>query len=82
MHQLLVAFFALIFASGHASHGAANDAFQSDEAYVVDKAPVPTRQELAQASFANSYAGSACLSCRRMNAAPTQISTNAFLRVR
>jgi hypothetical protein len=82
MHQMLVVFFALIFASGRASHEPKYDTFQPEEAYITDPAPAPTRQELAQASFANSYAGSACLSCRRMNAAPTQVSTNVFLRVR
>ena len=82
MHQLLVAFFALIFASGHASHGAINDTFQPDETYVADKAPVPTRHELALGALANSYAGSACLSCRRTNAVPTQLSMNVTLRVR
>ncbi len=65
MRHLLVMFYAFVFSFG-----------RSEAPHPVKASPVeavnvstyaPTRQELAHAQFVNSYAESACVSCRPMN---------------
>ena len=66
MHHLIATFFAFVFALSHST--------PASRVEVETAAPVtqvaeytPTRQEIAQAQFVNSYAVTACVSCRRTN---------------
>ena len=70
MHSLLAALFTLVFSFSHGSspqRSVASDvAAVGRSHYNMDY--TPTRRELVQAEFeASSYAGAACVSCRRMN---------------
>ena len=65
MHQIIVAFYALIFSLSHTGTAPQPEAPQPTTAAVVSYAP--TRQELAHAEYDNSYAETACVSCRRTN---------------
>lgn len=60
MHDLLTAFFALIFSLGHAQSLRHNEVFVSPELPVVHSETAPTRQQLALSGCTNGYAGSAC----------------------
>lgn len=70
MHSLLAALFTLVFSFSHSSptqRSAAFDTIATASSH-MSMDYTPTRRELVQAEFeAASYAGSACVSCRRMN---------------
>jgi hypothetical protein len=69
LHQLIAAFFAMIFSFGHAQtvHHSEFVAATDNQPYV--QAPAPTREQLAYQEFqtATSYAETSCVSCRQMN---------------
>jgi hypothetical protein len=65
MQHLLTMFYALIFSFGHSAAPRPVEAPQVEAVNVATYAP--TRQELARERFDNSYAESACVSCRPMN---------------
>jgi hypothetical protein len=70
MHQLLVAFFAMIFSFSHAQDVRHSESFLASDQHPSNYQPfIPTREELAQEQFATvtSYAETSCVSCRRMN---------------
>jgi hypothetical protein len=69
MHQLLVAFFAMIFSFSHAQTVHGPEAFQAANTHPVYDLYTPTREQVALQQFetANSYAETSCVSCRRMN---------------
>jgi hypothetical protein len=69
MHQLLVAFFAMIFSFSHAQTVRHSEAFLAADTHPIYDSYVPTREQLAQDQFATatSYAETSCVSCRRMN---------------
>ena len=77
MHQMVAAFFALLFSFGHAAPAPRCDALEATPVYNAEFQSPPTRQELAHLTLASRYAGSACLSCRR-----TRTATTAFSRER
>jgi hypothetical protein len=69
MHQLLLAFFAMVFSFSHAQTVRQSEAFLASDHHPVYDSYVPTREQLAQDQFATttSYAETSCVSCRRMN---------------
>ena len=69
MHQLIAAFFAVIFSFGHAQTVRHSEFVTSADNHPYIQAPLPTREELAHKQFqtATSYAETSCVSCRRMN---------------
>ena len=72
MHQLIVAFFAMVFSFSHAQNVRHSESFlAADTPAATATANVPTRAELAQQVFEtnSSYAESSCVSCRRMDLA-------------
>jgi hypothetical protein len=70
MHQMLLAFFAMIFSFSHAQNVRHSEAFLASDTHTsaYDRF-VPTREELAREQFATvtSYSETSCVSCRRMN---------------
>jgi len=71
MHQMLAAFFAMIFSFGHAQTVRHSELALASDNHPFIQAPLPTRQEMAHEQFQTitSYAETACVSCRRMNVA-------------
>jgi hypothetical protein len=70
MHQMLAAFFAMIFSFSHAQDVRHSESFlAAHHTPSTYQAFVPTRQELAYQQFetVTGYAESSCVSCRRMN---------------
>jgi hypothetical protein len=69
MHQLLVAFFAMLFSIAQPTKAHPNDAFVASAHPFIHDSYSPTREQLAHDDFAmtTSYAESSCVSCRRMN---------------
>jgi hypothetical protein len=69
MHQLIAAFFAMIFSFGHAQTVRHSEFVSSVDNQPYIQAPLPTREELARKQFqtVTSYAETSCVSCRRMN---------------
>lgn len=69
MHQLIAAFFAMIFSFGHAQpmHQSQVASAANNQPFI--QAPAPTREELAHQQFETitSYAETSCVSCRQMN---------------
>lgn len=69
MHPIIAALYAFVFSFCHANsahHTETTQSIVTDEV-VATTSYVPTRQELARAEFAGSYAGTACISCRKTN---------------
>ena len=69
MHQMIAAFFAMIFSFGHAQTPHQSQLASASDNHPFIQAPMPTREELAHQQFetATSYAETSCVSCRRMN---------------
>ncbi len=69
MHQLIAAFFAMIFSFGHAQTVRQTELAVSADNHPFVQASMPTREDLNSQQFqtATSYAETSCVSCRRMN---------------
>ena len=69
MHQMLAAFFAMIFSFGHAQTVRHSELVSAADTHPFIQAPSLTREELAHQQFetVTSYAEDSCVSCRRMN---------------
>lgn len=70
MHQLIAAFFAMVFSFSHAQTVRHSESFVASDAPAISAAATaPNREELAKQVFETntSYAESSCVSCRRMN---------------
>ncbi|HEY4009225.1 MAG TPA: hypothetical protein VGM11_03665 [Acidobacteriaceae bacterium] len=69
MHQLIAAFFAMIFSFSHGSAMRHNDLASMSNNHPFIQVPAPTREELAREQFetTTSYAEMSCVSCRGMN---------------
>jgi hypothetical protein len=69
MHQLIAAFFAMIFSFSHAQTVRHSELELASQNHPFLQAPAPTREELARQQFeiVTSYAETSCVSCRRMN---------------
>ena len=69
MHQLIAAFFAMIFSFSHAQTMHQSELAVSSNNHPFIQAPMPTREDLNYEPFetVTSYAETSCVSCRRMN---------------
>jgi hypothetical protein len=69
VHQLIAAFFAMVFSFSHAQTVRHSEIALASDNHPFIQAPLPTREELAQQQFqtVTSYAETSCVSCRRMN---------------
>jgi hypothetical protein len=69
VHQLIAAFFAMLFSFGHAQTVRQSEVALASDNHPFVQAAAPTRQELNYQQFetVNSYAEDSCVSCRRMN---------------
>lgn len=69
MHQLIAAFFAMIFSFGHAQTVHHSELVAASDNHPYIQAPAPTREQLAYEEFqtTTSYAETSCVSCRQMN---------------
>ncbi len=69
MHQLIAAFFAMVFSFSHAQTVRHSEFALAANSHPFVQAVAPTREELAREQFetVTSYAETSCVSCRRMN---------------